>query len=258
MNSYCLASSSAGNCFIFEFGTHASLMVECGLPYKEIIKKCNEQKIDFTKIKSCLITHAHKDHCVSAHDLLLRGINIYATRETTLKIAENSEILEINTPRKVLDGVWVNTFAVEHDIEGACGFLIKTRTDTVLFINDCKTWNADLSSLHPTQVFIECNHDNDKVIAKIEEIEKQNETCDLVDKQENDELLFRLNRNADYHSSLKGTIQNLQKLDLKLCKEIVLMHLSDSYADEKKMQNEVMKATGIKTIVAKKYGGFTK
>lgn len=252
----CLASSSSGNCFIFNFGTHALLMVECGLPYKEIVKKCNEQNIDLSKVKSCLITHAHKDHCVSAHDLIIRGVNVYATQETTLKMAENSEILEINTPRKVLDGVWVNTFAVEHDIEGACGFLIKTRTDTILFINDCKTWNADLSALHPTHIFIECNHDNDKVIKRIEEIEKQNETCDLIERKQNDELLFRLNRNADYHSSLKGTIQNLKKLDLTYCKEITLLHLSDENSDEPKMRSEVKKTTGIKTTVAQKYGGI--
>ena len=85
MKCYCLASSSQGNCFIMDFdieGKSTKILLECGLPYHEILKKCNELGIDFSDIQACLITHAHQDHCKSAKDLYKRKMPIIAHFKT--------------------------------------------------------------------------------------------------------------------------------------------------------------------------------
>ena len=63
-------------------------------------------------------------------------------------------------------------------------------------------------------------------------------------------------RNLNSHCSLNGTIKGLEKLNLKNCKAIFLMHLSDRYANEYKMKNEVQNRFHIRTFVCKKDGGI--
>ena len=142
-------------------------------------------------------------------------------------------------------------FQVEHDIEGACGFIIKTKTECVLFVNDHKRWTADLRDFKPNYVFIECNYDHKVVYAQLNELRKlPNPTVEEQQKMRQHE------RNLNSHCSLNGTLKGLRKLNLKNCSTIFLMHLSDRYANEYRMKIEVQKETGILTYACKKGGGI--
>ena len=126
MRPVCLASSSQGNCFIFEFdikGTPTRIMVECGVPMSDIYKGLNENGIPIESIKACLITHAHNDHCRSAIALQGLGIPIFAHKLTlnALKIV-GEELIQLQ-PKRVCNGIYVMAFEVEHDIDGAVGFI---------------------------------------------------------------------------------------------------------------------------------------
>lgn len=259
MKSYCLASSSYGNCFIFDFelGDHALLMVECGLPYKEIVRKCNELNLDLSQVKNCLITHAHQDHCCSAKELNFRGMRIWASKDTLSIINLKGNELALNEPKKVENGVFVLPFEVEHDIDGAVGFIIKTKNETILFANDNKRWKANLINFKPDFVFIECNYDQKIVYARLGEYKKLAE-CELppVEAKENYVDMKGLERVVNTHSSLAGTIKSLKKLNLTNCKAIFLLHLSDRHANEFRMKNEVAKETGIRTYVCLKNGSI--
>lgn len=50
-----LGTGSSGNCYKVEIGT-ATLLLECGLPYKVIQRKLNFKVF---QIDACLITHEH-------------------------------------------------------------------------------------------------------------------------------------------------------------------------------------------------------
>lgn len=50
-----LGTGSSGNCYKVEIGT-ATLLLECGLPYKVIQRKLN---FKVSQIDACLITHEH-------------------------------------------------------------------------------------------------------------------------------------------------------------------------------------------------------
>ncbi|HEK4983654.1 TPA: MBL fold metallo-hydrolase, partial [Clostridioides difficile] len=53
-----LGSSSRGNCYLLQL-ENETLILECGVSYKEILKG-----LDFSleNVVGCLVTHEHKDH----------------------------------------------------------------------------------------------------------------------------------------------------------------------------------------------------
>ena len=261
MKSYCLASSSAGNCFILEFsinGMPTRIMVECGISIRDIYKRLNEQGILLSSIQACLITHAHQDHCKSAKDIQSLGIPLFASKDTLEKISCKGNELTLEKPNRVLNGLFVMPFEVEHDIEGAVGFIIKTKEECVFFANDHKRWTSNLLNFQPDYVFIECNYDHKTVYAQLGDLRKQKKNTDLKE-EEKKEINIKIEqheRNLNAHCSLHGTIEGLKKLDLSKCQSIFLMHLSDRYANEYRMKNEVQDKFKIRTYVCKKNGGI--
>lgn len=262
MKAECLASSSSGNCFILEFnvnGEPTRIMVECGISMTDIRTKLNAKGIMLSSIKACLITHAHSDHSVSAKKILESGIPVYASNPT-IKILElkGGHSLAILKPNKIAPGIYVMPFEVEHDCEGSVGFIIKTESETVIFVNDHKRWSVNLINIKPDYVFIECNYDHVMVYAQYHELQKIKKT-ETLSQEEEKEVNIKLEqheRNINSHCSLAGTIRGLQKLNLDKCKSIFLMHLSDRYANEYKMKNEIQNRFLIRTYVCKKDSGI--
>lgn len=261
MKAYCLASSSSGNCFVLEFeidGVPHKIMVECGISISDIYKKLSEININLSSIECCLITHAHNDHCKSANKLNSMGIPIFASKGTLNALKLKSNELILNVPNRVLKGVFVLPFEVEHDIEGAVGFVIKTKDECIIFVNDHKRWTMNLYNFKPNYVFIESNYDNKVVYAQYGDLKKQRENHSLTDKELKDIniKISQHERNINSHCSLNGTIKGLNKLNLSKCQTIFLMHLSDRYANEYRMKNCIQDMFKIQTYVCKKNGGI--
>lgn len=255
----CLASSSSGNCFIIQLDeSRTSLMIECGIPFGEIYKYCNQQNLNFSDVKACLITHAHGDHCKSAKEVSRLNIPIFASKPTLEAINVKGNELMLNEPNRVLEGVFVMPFIVHHDIEGAVGFLIKTKTETIIFINDSKSWDLNLINFKPDYVFIECNYDQTMVYAQLNALKQsvQNEIFTGKVNKEDHAKIAQHERNLKSHMSLAGCVRNLHRLNLSKCKCIFLMHLSDRFANEYKMKNTIQNEFGIKTLACQKKGGI--
>lgn len=234
------------------------IMVECGIPKTLLYQRLNKEGIDFTTIQACLITHSHKDHCVAAHDINRLGVPLFASQETLNNINIDGIPLADLVPTKICDGIYAMAFKVEHDCEGSVGFVIKTKNECVIFVNDHKRWINDLGRFKPDYIFIECNYFHKVVYAQVGEIKKllqSNETSSTEYIQLKNKYAQH-KRNLDSHCSLHGTICGLRKLNLSKCKAIFLMHLSDRYANEYKMKNEVELETHIMTKVCGKDGGI--
>lgn len=225
-------------------------MVECGIPLKEIYARTMKNNISLSEIKGCLITHAHADHSKAACELHKRGVDIFATKPTLSALNIAGEQIDYLVPFRVCDGVSALAFEVEHDCDGSAGFVIKTKNECVIFVNDHKRWTANLTNFKPNYVFIECNYDHKVVYAQLNELRKKLRTV------EEEQRMHQHERNLNSHCSLNGTIKGLKKLNLSKCEFIVLTHLSDRYANEYKMKNEIQAAFGIRTLVAKKDGGI--
>ena len=234
-------------------------MVECGISMTDIRTKLNAKGIMLSSIKACLITHAHSDHSMSAKKILASGIPVYAS-EPTIRLINllGGHSLAILKPNKITDGIYVLPFEVEHDCEGSVGFVIKTKEETVIFVNDHKRWSVNLINIKPDYVFIECNYDHAMVYAQYHELKKLKST-ETLSQEEEKEVNIKIEqheRNINSHCSLAGTIRGLQKLNLSNCKAIFLIHLSDRYANEYKMKNEIQNKFNIRTYASKKLGGI--
>ena len=257
----CLASSSAGNCFILTLdinGEPVRIMVECGLSMKDIYSKLGARGIMLSSIKACLITHAHGDHCKSASNIAKLGIPLFASKDTLEQISVKGGELLPRVANRVLNGLYTMPFEVEHDCKGSFGYVIKTKQECVIFVNDHKRWNENLSNFKPDYVFIECNYEHTMVYAQYGELKKLKNSGSLSQAalKEVNMKLAQHERNLNSHCSLHGTIKGLEKLNLKNCKAIFLMHLSDRYANEYKMKNEIQNKFHIKTFVCLKNGGI--
>ena len=255
MFAYCLASSSAGNCYILSFEGMPPLMVECGIPYSKILSRANSQGIKISDIRNCLVTHAHKDHSFSSKELHKRGINVWSSKDTfDILDMVGGCLLHDKVPTTVQDGLKIMAFSVDHDCPGSVGFVIKTKSECVLFINDHKKWNTNLRNFKPDYVFIECNHEHTMVYAQYYQLKKAKKEGVLTDSEKL--KLQQIERNINSHCSLHGTLKGLEKLNLSKTKCIFLMHLSNRWANEYKMKMAVEKATRIQTLVCGRDGGI--
>lgn len=64
----CLGSSSAGNCYLLTSNNGETLILDCGIPIKEIKKGLNWNVKDVVGV---LCTHKHLDHSKSVKDFVI-------------------------------------------------------------------------------------------------------------------------------------------------------------------------------------------
>ena len=114
MHLKCLGSSSAGNCYLLENETEC-LMIECGIPIKEVKKAMN---FNIRKIVGCITTHRHNDHIGHLEDVLKCGIPIYTNDETVEAVEVIYGELLHGVPEKrpfTLGNFKITPFYVPHD-----------------------------------------------------------------------------------------------------------------------------------------------
>ena len=70
----CIATGSTGNCYLLTSDSGETLILDCGIPIKEIKKGLNWNIKDVVGV---LCTHKHLDHSKSVKDFRQMGIPIY-------------------------------------------------------------------------------------------------------------------------------------------------------------------------------------
>ena len=254
MKAYCLGSSSSGNCYLIEFKNKVKIMVECGLPYKTMLSRSAGFNINPAEYDLVFITHSHNDHCCCYHDLATRNYKLYMSEETASKLGSGT-ILQTYKCNQI-NGVdlKVITFPVEHDCDGAVGFIFKAEDETILFINDFKSFDTDIKGIKFDYVFIECNYYHTMVYAqynkKLKEYNSGNTNGTLKAELKHYERVIKV------HSSLATTIRALRSLDLEKCKAIFLMHLSEHNSAPLIMVDTIRKEFNKKVYLCLKNGGI--
>ena len=78
----CIGTGSSGNCYILKDNDGKMLLLDCGIPIKDI-----KIGVDFkvSDIVGCLVTHNHQDHSKSVKDLRCMGINVATPYESEPK-----------------------------------------------------------------------------------------------------------------------------------------------------------------------------
>ena len=227
-----LASSSAGNAYIVS-DRDTRILLECGVPHKKLQKLSG---FSLSEFKACLVTHEHKDHAKSVQELISSGMDVYMSYgtaqalETDLaKLIEDMEQFNIGS----LDIVPFTTF---HDAKEPLGFLIKSRVDGDILAFATDTVNLRYQFPGLNILAIEANYDK-AILAKCEKLPEK--------------VRHRIENS---HMEIDTLCDYLRSLDLSVCREIHLLHLSDASSHEEKFINKVKKAVpnGIKVTACKK------
>lgn len=227
-----LASSSAGNAYIVCDGeTH--ILLECGISHKKLLKLSGFALKDF---KACLVSHEHKDHSKCVEDLIGRGMEVYMSAGTAealgveaVSVIESMEQFNVGT----FDIV---PFATFHDCAEPLGFLIKSRVDGDVLAFATDTVNLRYRFPGLTILAIEANYDKailDRCEHRPEKVRK---------------------RISNAHMEIDTLCDYLRSLDLSECREIHLLHLSDSISHEGHFINKVTRSVpkGIKITACRK------
>lgn len=226
------ASGSSGNCYTVTNGK-ATVMLDCGLPFREIQRLTGYQLPD-----AVLVTHEHKDHSKAAADFLRMGVDVYMTQGTADALGLSGHRLHImnRDPCGLIgekEEIQVRAFPTQHDAKEPCGFTIDDVEDRILYATDTYYLRYRFPGI--TKMVIECNHSYD--------ILRENISAGRLDPR----LANRLMRS---HFSLENVLDFLRANDLSTVKEIWLIHLSDDNADPVLFERAVAEATGKAVYVA--------
>ena len=228
-----LGSSSFGNCYLLQADNGETLLIECGVDFKEVKKVLN---FDLKGVVGCLVTHEHKDHSGYVQKVLEAGIDCYMSKGT-------KEVLELNHHRAIILGEFqkitiggykVMTIDTKHDCRQPVGFLIHHKEmGLMLFATDTYYLKYNFEGLN--HIFIECNYAKD--------ILNKNVGLGIINKA-------LKNRTLKSHFEL-GNVKNfLKSNDLSVARNICLLHLSDSNSDAQRFEQEIKELTGKNVVVA--------
>ncbi|MDO5742478.1 MAG: MBL fold metallo-hydrolase [Vagococcus sp.] len=230
-------SGSTGNCYRISNGD-TTLLVECGLRFKEIQQK---SKFTLSSVDACLLTHEHKDHSFAVKDILKSGIPIYLTKGTR-------EALHLSSPHfmefgevknNIYPDVHIGSFIVRpiktiHDAKEPVGFMIwcKLTGQSLLFVTDTADFPYRFNNIN--YLMMECNY--------IKRSIDQSVMSDRV----NIKLRKRI---INSHMSLERFIRFLSRNNIDPIKQIYVLHLSDQNSDADEIKRTIQSYTGKEVII---------
>ena len=220
-----LASSSHGNAYVVS-DQDTRILLECGVSYRKLKTLCGFSTAD---LSACLISHEHKDHSACVRDLLGAGIPVYMSSGTAEALALDGALLdaaqELEHGKQITIGTLdVVPFSIFHDAKEPLGFLIRSKVDGEVFAFATDTVNLNYRFPGVGILAIEANYD--KYIL---------ERCERMPEKVR-------HRITNTHMEIDVLCDYLRRLDLRCCREIWLLHLSDATSHEGHFINKVKRA----------------
>ena len=227
-----LASSSAGNAYVVsDEETH--ILLECGISHNKLQKLSG---FSLSEFKACLVSHEHKDHAKAVEELISRGMVVYMSPGTAEALeTEGAELIE-NMEQFNVGSLDIVPFTTFHDAREPLGFLIKSRVDGDVLAFATDTVNLRYKFPGLNILAIEANYDKNILERCVKMPEK---------------VRYRI---ANAHMEIDTLCDYLRSLDLRECREIHLLHLSDATSHEGHFINKVARAVpkGIEITACKK------
>nr|DAR47320.1 MAG TPA: YycJ-like MBL-fold protein [Bacteriophage sp.] len=157
----CIATGSTGNCYTLTSDSGETLILDCGIPIKEIKKGLNW---NIRNVVGCIVSHVHSDHSKSLNDFNSMGIPVFAPYEKFephfyTKIYGEFEVKDF--PLTTTDNRWTHTNA-----DGTpCpiyGFLITHKEmGRMLYITDCEVVKWKFRDIN--HILLGVNYDKDLI-----------------------------------------------------------------------------------------------
>lgn len=226
-----LATGSKGNSYLLKSGG-TRILLDCGIAYKKTLKL-----LEFKLPTAVLVTHEHKDHAKAAEEFIKHGVDVYMTAGTAMALGleENHRLHLIGEEEFSPDSDYEYWgFKVKHDAAEPVNYLIADREDKIIYLTDLGELPR-FNCMDATKILIETNFDH-KILRSSKKLNFQQTI-----------------RIRDNHLAIDAAITFLKSTDLKACKEIYLIHISERHGDGEEFKNLIQKVVGdkIKVIVAK-------
>lgn len=213
-----LYSGSSGNAYIVSDGK-TRLLIEAGVTKKKLQKATG-----YNIPKHALVTHEHDDHSHAVKDLIKDGATVYMSYGTAIACGvEEVEVVE-HGEQFTVGTLNIVPFSTFHDAEEPLGFLIKSKIDGDILVFAADTVNLNYRFPGVNILAIEANFDQ----AILDKKEKMHE-----------KLKKRI---ANTHMEINVLCDYLRTLDLSQCREIYLIHMSDSNSHELHFVHKVERA----------------
>ena len=154
----CLGSSSAGNCYLLTSNSGETLILDCGIPIKEVKKGLNWNVKDIVGV---LCTHKHLDHSKSVKDFEAMGIPIFAPYISCEPMEIGKEFTIKAFDLTTADGRFTHTNS--DGSECPCyGFLIAhPEMGRMLYITDCELVKWKFKGIN--HILLGVNYDKDLI-----------------------------------------------------------------------------------------------
>lgn len=214
----CIATGSTGNCYTLTSDSGETLILDCGIPIKEIKKGLDWNVKDVVGV---LCTHKHLDHSKSLNDFKPMGIPILAPYlGNSCKSMNMGEFTVKPFDLTTIDGNWTHTNA-----DGTpCpifGFLITHKEmGRMLYITDCEVIKWKFKDIN--HILLGVNYDKD-----------------LIDRDNTG----KANHVFRGHLSIDTACDFVKANDSDSLQNVIMCHLSSENADKdsfiEKMKNAV-------------------
>ena len=154
----CIGSGSTGNCYLLTSNSGETLILDCGIPIKEIKKGLDWNIKDVVGV---LCTHRHQDHSKSVKDFETMGIPIFAPYISCEPMEIGKEFTIKAFDLTTADGRFTHTNS--DGSECPCyGFLIAHKEmGRMLYITDCEVIKWRFKDID--HILLGVNYDKDMV-----------------------------------------------------------------------------------------------
>ena len=159
MHLKCLGSSSAGNCYLLTSNSGETLILDCGIPIKEIKKGLNW---NIRNVVGCIVSHVHSDHSKSVKYFETMGIPILAPYlGNSCKPMKMGGFTVKPFDLTTIDGNWTHTDANGEPCP-IYGFLITHKEmGRMLYITDCNLIKWRFKDIN--HILLGVNYDKDLI-----------------------------------------------------------------------------------------------
>lgn len=155
----CIASGSSGNCYTLTSNSGETLILDCGIPIKEIKKGLNW---NIRNVVGCIVSHVHSDHSKSVKDFEAMGIPVFAPYRSLKPMIIGDYKLKVQAfDLTTVDGRWTHTNA--DGSECPCyGFLIThPEMGRMLYITDTELIKWRFKDIN--HILLGVNYDKDLI-----------------------------------------------------------------------------------------------
>lgn len=226
-----IGSSSKGNSYALQADTGEILLLEAGMPLKDVRKAIN---YNVSKVIGCVISHIHGDHCKYVNDYVRAGIDVWSNEDVAGKLLDVRYMVSEDT--YPFGEFVVTPFYVEHDVPDYGYLIYHKECGNIFFATDCYNLKFVLRGCYT--YLAECNYDDAILRKAISDGKTPASQADRV----------RLS-----HMSLAHCVSWLQDCEAeKTAKQIILIHGSSRHLNPELAVNKVQQVIGVPTWYAKK------